>query len=133
MKDRPAKVYQKSLLVKEEHLDELGHVNNVQYLQWVQDIAKEHWFSEFPNSSIQEEYWVVLEHTIQYKNAALLGDELSLQTFVEPPIGVKFPRNVHIYRNDQLITNARSIWCFIDAKSNRPKRVSKEILAAFGL
>ena len=31
--------HQYDLQVKKEHLDELHHVNNVQYLQWVQEIA----------------------------------------------------------------------------------------------
>lgn len=26
-----------------EHIDELGHVNNTVWVQWVQDIATAHW------------------------------------------------------------------------------------------
>ena len=35
--------YQKMIVVKPADIDELDHVNNVVYLSWVQDIAKEHW------------------------------------------------------------------------------------------
>jgi len=35
--------YEKTLTVVTEDLDELAHVNNVRYLDWIQDISKEHW------------------------------------------------------------------------------------------
>jgi acyl-CoA thioester hydrolase len=38
-------VYQKSLLIPETAIDENGHVNNVAYVQWMQDIAVEHYAS----------------------------------------------------------------------------------------
>ena len=34
--------FEQTIEVTEAHLDELQHVNNVQYLQWVQDIASAH-------------------------------------------------------------------------------------------
>ncbi|MDO7599401.1 MAG: thioesterase, partial [Flavobacteriaceae bacterium] len=39
------KKYTQEVTVTESHLDQLQHVNNVQYLQWVQDIAGAHWQS----------------------------------------------------------------------------------------
>jgi acyl-CoA thioester hydrolase len=35
--------YQMDVQVIAEHIDGLNHVNNVQYLYWVQEIAKAHW------------------------------------------------------------------------------------------
>ena len=37
--------FEQKIRVTAAHLDELQHVNNVQYLQWVQDIAGAHWQS----------------------------------------------------------------------------------------
>ena len=31
------------MIVSEKDIDHLNHVNNVVYLQWVQDIATKHW------------------------------------------------------------------------------------------
>ena len=30
-------------IVSKQHLDDLNHVNNVQYLYWAQEVAKAHW------------------------------------------------------------------------------------------
>jgi acyl-CoA thioester hydrolase len=37
--------YKKTIIVLPEHLDDINHVNNVVYVQWMQDIAGEHWNS----------------------------------------------------------------------------------------
>ena len=53
-----------------EHIDNLGHVNNVQYLHWVQTVAHEHW--EELTRMITEPlgFWVVRSHNITFKNEA---------------------------------------------------------------
>ncbi|WP_241508016.1 acyl-CoA thioesterase family protein [Chryseobacterium rhizosphaerae] len=49
-------VYQKQIKVTEEHIDQNQHVNNVQYVHWVEEIAAEHW--DF------------LKHKTEYENDA---------------------------------------------------------------
>ena len=36
------KVYKHNITVSEETIDAIGHVNNVQYVQWMQDAAVQH-------------------------------------------------------------------------------------------
>ena len=36
-------VHIKEIVVSDEHLDQNNHVNNVQYVHWVEEMAKEHW------------------------------------------------------------------------------------------
>ncbi len=36
-------VHIKEILITKEHLDQMNHVNNVQYVHWVEEMAKEHW------------------------------------------------------------------------------------------
>jgi len=122
----PAKHYSETLQVKEEHLDQLNHVNNVVYLQWVQLVAEHHWRQEAPKHIQDEHIWVVLSHFIEYKKPALLGDELTLETFVEGFEGVKSHRRVNIWRGDTLLVTAKTEWCMLDAKSMRPRRVTEE-------
>ena len=40
--------HQKSIRVSAQDLDDLQHVNNVRYLEWIQDISKEHWQLKAP-------------------------------------------------------------------------------------
>ena len=35
--------FTQEIIVLKKHLDDLNHVNNVQYLYWAQEIAKSHW------------------------------------------------------------------------------------------
>ena len=35
--------FRHAIHVKGEDIDELGHVNNVVYLRWVQEVASAHW------------------------------------------------------------------------------------------
>ena len=64
-------IYTKAITVQKEHLDELNHVNNAVYVQWVQEIASVHWLSKQPEVPAQQAYWVVLEHSIKYKRQAI--------------------------------------------------------------
>ena len=115
--------------VTQDDLDHLNHVNNVRYVQWVQDIAAKHW--EFgATQEVKDQYfWVLLKHTIEYKNPAFLGDPIKLRTFVEKSEGVTSIRIVEIYNNttSKLLSKSETHWCLISKTNNRPARITKEI------
>jgi len=71
--------FEKTLTVSEDDLDDLNHVNNVRYVQWVQDISKEHWQSVAPPEMQEGVVWVVMNHNISYKSAAVLGDIIKVR------------------------------------------------------
>lgn len=125
--------YQKSLIVTDKHLDDQNHVNNVVYLQWVQEIAKEHWELKTTQEIEDAYFWVVVEHTIKYKDQAYLGDKLDVKTYVDRNEGVRSYRYVNIYREDKLLVETMTTWCLMDKKRNRPTRVPTEISALFGI
>ena len=68
--------------VVKSDLDTLEHVNNIIYLQWVQEIAKAH--LEKVTAQLKQDFghWIVRSHNITYKQAAKLGDKLQLETYV---------------------------------------------------
>ena len=84
------KVYSQIISVQQKHLDELNHVNNVTYVQWIQDIAKAHWLAA-TNKTLQENYkWVVRKHEITYHQQAFLNDEILIETYIEKNKGALF-------------------------------------------
>ena len=100
-----------TIVVRPEDIDQMGHVNNVIYLKYVQDTAEAHWKS-FASLERQDQIlWVVLRHEIDYKKAAMEGESLTCTTWVEEANGVKMPRIVEI-RNEgrDLVAKARTIW-----------------------
>lgn len=125
--------YEKHLVVRQADIDLRSHVNNIRYVEWVQDIAQEHWDSK-TNENIQKEYyWIMLSHHITYKAEAILGDVLKLKTFVTKSEGVRSIRQVEIYdkNTDKLLTTSETIWCFMSHKTNKPARITSEIQALF--
>jgi acyl-CoA thioester hydrolase len=125
--------FQQDLSVKSKHLDEQNHVNNLEYMRWVLDISEAHWISKTP-LDIREKYaWFVLDHYIQYKQQAFLGDELVLTTWIENYSKVTSERRVRITRktDGKTIVEAKTNWCFIDQQSKKPTRITTEVVKPY--
>jgi len=127
------KTYETTLVVTKEHIDDLNHVNNVHYVQWVQDIAKAHWQSK-ASVELQTKYsWFLLSHFIEYKGAAFLNDIIKLKTYIAKAEGVKYTRIVEMYNasTNKLLAKSETRWCFMNAKTQRPSRIPLEIVDLF--
>ena len=126
-------VFETNRSVITDDLDDLMHVNNVHYVQWVQDIAKAHWEAATTPLQQQENIWVLLSHHIDYKSAAKLNDEIHLKTYVTRSEGVSSTRIVEMYHkgSQKLIVKSETTWCLLDSKSKKPKRITLEIAEVF--
>lgn len=121
------------LEVEAQHIDTLMHVNNVVYLQWVNDISEKHW-NKLAVDGLKEKYfWVVLRHELDYLNEAVLGDKITLHTWIGESKGVKSVRHVEISKGETLLLKAASTWCLIDAKTLKPTRIKHDILDILNL
>ncbi len=120
--------YNDTIIVTEKDLDDLNHVNNVTYLQWVQNVAQKHW-STLGNPEIDDKYvWVVIRHEIDYFFPAVLNDVITVITYIGDSYGVKSERFVEIKKEDRLLAKAKTIWCLLDKKSMKPIKVPSEIM-----
>ena len=127
------KVLEKEIIVSKNDLDELNHVNNIKYVNWILEIAKIHWRSLVSDETLGNYHWVLLEHQIKYLNPALLNDRIRIKTYVEETKEIKSSRIVNIYNKDtdKLLVTSRTIWCLISSKSGKPTRITNEIKEAF--
>jgi len=114
-------------------IDEQNHVNNTVYLRWVQDVATAHWRTVASPKAQETIGWLVLRHEVDYKGPATLGDEMVLRTWVGKATRLTFERFTEIRRNrdGRLLSEARTLWCPIDAQTGRPVRVSEEVRSQF--
>lgn len=87
-------IYEKQIQVTEEHIDANHHVNNVQYVKWVEEIAAEHWDLVKHKTQNPDDIWMLLDHHIQYKKQVYLGDVLTVKTYPKTPEGIRQPRKV---------------------------------------
>jgi len=123
--------FQHSFKVKLHDIDALNHVNNIVYLQWVQEIAYMHWDTLAP-AAIKDIYvWMVLRHEIDYLNQAYVNDTITIYTWIDETQGVKSTRIVHIYCEDKLLTKSKSTFCLLDKQTLKPRRIDKDILELF--
>ncbi len=114
-----------------EHLDALQHVNNVVYVQWLQDIATKHWNSFVSAELNQKILWVARRHEIDYLAQSFLHDVLLMKTWTGEYSGVAWDRHYEIIRksdNKKIIT-AKSVWVLLDRKTFKPKRIDEEVLS----
>lgn len=114
-------------------IDEMEHVNNTVYLRWVQDVATSHWRAVASEEAQAAFAWVVLRHEIDYKAPGSPGDELLLRTWVGEATRLTFERHTQILRakDQQLLAQARTLWCPISIRTGRPTRVTQELRAQF--
>lgn len=123
--------FKHSFKVKLHHIDTLNHVNNIVYLQWVQEVAYMHW-DELATVEMKNKYiWMVLRHEIDYLDQAYVNDTITIYTWIEASSGAKSERIVHIYCNDICLTKSKTSFCLIDKETLKPTRIPKDILALF--
>ncbi|MCL6265707.1 acyl-CoA thioesterase [Flagellimonas myxillae] len=125
--------YSHLLTVQDDDLDDNQHVNNVRYVEWVQEISKNHWEAATQATERENMIWVVKNHNITYERSALLGDQLEVKTYIKETKGPLSIRVVEISNNktDQLLVKAITQWCLLDATTLRPKRVPEAIQKIF--
>ena len=116
-------VYSEFKTVVPEDLDELNHVNNVRYFDFLQQVAVAHWYGSVPKELSESMRWVVKKHEIEYFKPAFLGDILKINTWVNEFSGVTSLRNYEIYKNEQLILTAQTLWVAINPETMRLKRL----------
>jgi acyl-CoA thioester hydrolase len=126
-------VFEMALTAGAEHIDELGHVNNAVWVQWIQQVAVAHWDSVADPIHRDAYYWVVVRHEIDYLRPAVEGDRLTARTWVgDAPKGARFDRLMEFIGPDgKLCVRSRTDWAIIDKALGRPIRVPPEVIAPF--
>ena len=116
-----------------EHIDELGHVNNAVWVEWIQQIATSHW-GAVASAEHQAAYiWVVTRHEIDYRGNIALDESVRGATFIpSAPTGARFDRRVEFTdAAGKVIVSAKTTWALLDRASGRLQRVRAEVAAPF--
>ena len=130
MENHPIVVrYDLPVAVAESDIDQLGHVNNIVYLRWVQEAAIAHWSAAATAAEKEAVAWVVARHEIDYKYPARLGDKILVRTWVGTTVNNFFERHTEIFRakDEKLLAQALTLWCPVDRRTGRPTRVGDDI------
>ena len=120
-------IYSEFITVVQGDLDELNHVNNVRYFDFLQQAAVGHWYCTVPKELSESMRWVVKRHEIEYFKPAFLDDVLKISTWVNSFSGVTSLRFYEIYKNDQLILKAQTLWVAVNPETMQLKRLPNDL------
>ncbi|MFO1207297.1 MAG: acyl-CoA thioesterase [Burkholderiales bacterium] len=129
------RVYRFDFTVPDAAIDRNGHVNNVQYVQWMQDVAILHSDATgcMAATAAMGAQWVVRSHRIEYLRPALAGDRIAVFTWVA---GMRKVRSLRKYRfvraaDGEVLAQGETDWAFVDAASGRPRPIPDAVSGLF--
>jgi acyl-CoA thioester hydrolase len=131
-------VFAHTFTIPAASMDGNGHVNNLEYLRWMQEIAMAHsdargWdlarYGEAGSS------WVVRSHAIEYLRPAFAGEALTVLTWIE---GFEQQESLRHYlfwreRDRKVLAKSRTLWVYVDATTGRARPIPAEFRSAFDL
>ena len=130
-------VYSYEFTIPESALDMNGHVNNVVYVQWMQDVAVLHSEATGGTRAMHTAggTWVVRSHTIEYLRPAFAGEEVVALTWVVNFRRVRSVRRHKFFRksDNTLLAKGETEWVFVDAESGTPRKIPEEVMRLFPL
>ena len=130
------RIYKRTFTIPADAIDENGHANNVAYVQWMQDIAVEHYASiGGVEAQGKDATWFVREHRIEYFLPAFAGEEIEVSTWVENIRRVRSLRKYEFVRTSdgRILVKGETDWVFVDAKSGRPVPIPEQVARVFDL
>ncbi len=129
----PADHFTRTFTATPADIDELGHVNNAVWVQWIQDLATAHWDAAARPEDHARFFWVVIRHEIDYRSNIAVGESATGTTWIpDRPTGAKSLRVAQFCNAaGKPLVSARTTWAMLDRESGRLARVRPEVIAPF--
>lgn len=117
-------------------IDIQGHVNNVEYVRWMQDAATAHSDAVGCTAATRQHgsAWVARSHRIEYLRPAFEGDCLEVRTWVSDiHRRVASLRSYEFVRRGDgvLVARGETEWVYVDSATGRPRSIPEHIRALF--
>mgnify|MGYP003407165764 CR=1 FL=1 len=130
-----ALAHKHTFVVAPGDIDEFGHANNVVWVRWVNEAAIAHSYAVGLSAERLRELdavWVVRKHEIEYLVPAFVGQTLECLTWPAAVRGAtSLRRNLFTFQG-RVLARAETVWAMLYASSGRPRRVSLDMMAAYG-
>lgn len=130
-------IYRHEFTVPGSAVDQNGHVNNVAYVQWMQDVAVLHSDRSGGTRATQDAgaTWVVRAHRIEYLKPGFAGDTVRVLTWVSDFRRARSLRRYRFVRTRDatLLASGETDWVFVDAETGRPRKIPVEVVRCFPL
>ena len=139
----PEPIFTYSFTIPESVIDDNGHVNNVAYVQWMQDAAIRHGqerLAGYNGYNLNTTYainenvtFVVHEHRIEYLLPTFLGEEIKVRTWLNGAKRVRLHRRYEFIRKSdgKVVAKGETDWVYVDVNAGRPIAIPANILELF--
>jgi acyl-CoA thioester hydrolase len=124
------------LAASPEDVDELGHISNIAYVRWIQEVAKAHsravgWDHEAYRRL--GAVFVVRRHEIDYLAPVYAGESIRLTTWIRSFSAATCVRATEIAKVEgaRPVARGTTLWALVSIESGRPRRIPPEIQEAF--
>ncbi|UCD65938.1 MAG: acyl-CoA thioesterase [Deltaproteobacteria bacterium] len=128
-------IFSYGFIIPESSLDQNGHVNNVVYVQWMQDVAILHANATGGTRAMHAAggTWVVHSHKVEYLSPAFANEEIVALTWV---VNFRRVRSVRRYKfvrkkDNKLLARGETEWVFVDADNGHPRKIPDEVMRLF--
>ena len=125
-------IFTYSFTIPESVIDENGHVNNVAFVQWMQEAAIRHG-EALDYKQPENTGWFVREHRVEYLLPAFLGEELEVRAWLSEIKRVRLHRRYEFIRKSdgKVVVKGETDWVYVEAKTGRPIAIPAEVSALF--
>ncbi|APX91838.1 thioesterase [Halomonas sp. 1513] len=119
-------------------IDDYGHVNNIEYLRWIEAISWQHSAElglDLARYRELDRGMAVHRHELDYLAPALVGERLELATWIVACDGrLTLTRRFQLRRpaDARTLLRARTRFACIELSSGRPRRMPAEYVAGYG-
>ena len=132
-----AVVYEYDVVVESSAIDANGHMNNVEFVRWMQEAATRHADAAGCTAATREAgaTWVVRSHHVEYLRPAFVGERLRVLTWVADFRRAFSLRRYRFTRpaDGAVLARGETNWVFVDAATGRPKSIPAELQGMFEL
>ena len=130
-------VHHYDLVVPAAAIDANGHVNNVEFVRWMQEAAVHHADARGLTEATRATgaTWVVRSHQVEYLRPAFAGDALRVLTWVADFRRAFSKRRYRFTRasDGAVLARGETEWVFVDTATARPKSIPEALQKMFEL
>lgn len=129
-------IHERTFRVRHYECDAYGHVNNTNYLRYMQEAAFDASAAagyDLERYAALGHHWLVRETAIEYLVPLRYGDSVRVRTWVEDFHRVRSRRAYELYRvrDGELAARGTTDWVYVNSQTGRPARVPAEMVATF--
>lgn len=125
------------ILVPAEAMDRLGHVNNIEYVRWLQDAALRHCDSvglTWEECLRVGGAFVVRRQQVEYLRQVRAGETLTVHTWIASGTHMSAVRRTEVRsQSGDLVLDATTTFVFVSLETWRPKRIPLEVRRMFAM